>query len=66
MEKIYHRVNKRNQPGDAAVSLAYLGLLEELYQEFYDLFNGPKLKVVNAQNRTDMVLKEIVNFLSAL
>ena len=66
ISKLYERVLKRGQPGDSAVTFDYLFLLEELYQEFFDQFKGPKIKVVNNEEDTEQTLGQIVAFLNSL
>ena len=66
MTMIHQRIIQRAQPGDKAVTLPYLRLLEQLYQQFFDAFEGPKIRVVNNEDKTDAVLKEIIDFLLTL
>ena len=66
ISKLYSRVASRNQPGDSAINPDYLFLLEELYQDFFKKFEGPKIKLENTLQDTTEIISRIKNFLDTL
>ena len=64
--KLFARVSSRNQPGDSAITMNYLFLLEQLYQKFFDQFDGPKMKIENDIQNTEQNLQKIITFLDSL
>lgn len=64
--RLHQRVLKRMQPGDSAVTFDYLYMLERLYQELFDKFEGPKIKVVNDEGNTMETLSKIRSFLNSI
>ena len=66
IDRLLQRVQKRMQPGDSAITFDYLWDLEQLYQEMFDNFEGPKIKVDNDENNTKATLKKIKTFLNTL
>ena len=66
INSLHERVLKRMQPGDSAVTYDYLSMLERLYQEMFDNFEGVKIKVVNDDGNTLETLEKIQSFLNDL
>ena len=66
IHRLHQRVQKRMQPGDSAITFDYLWMLEQLYQEMFDNFEGPKIKIENDEGNTKETLKKIRSFLSHL
>ena len=59
IDRLLQRVQRRMQPGDSAITFDYLWGLEQLYQEMFDNFEGPKIKVDNNEGNTKETLKKI-------